>query len=177
MGSQTYQHGEHLYPPQTERGRLILSIALNLAIIIAVLVSDVLVLFFDLPLVNLLLSIGLSIYVLVQSFRVLRQAVSALMKRAPSGFDLEEMRARIQMIPGVQDMHHVHVWRLDGSQLALKAHILIERNNLQYLEDIKCIIKHRLSTEFTVQHSTLEFDFASRDPQVTSGYEGAPVPS
>ena len=178
MGSQAHQHDGHMHAPKAGRGRLLLSVALNLVVIIAVLVSDVLVLFFDLPLADLLLTVGLSMYVLFQSSRMLKQAVSTLMERSPSGFDFEEMRARIRMIPGVQDLRHVHVWRLDESQLALEAHVLIERNNLQYLEDIKCIIKHRLSTEFTVQHSTLEFDFASRGPQVTSGgYEGAPVPS
>lgn len=99
-------------------------------------------------------------YVLWQVFTMLPQATRVLMEGAPANFDVNQLVERVKQIDGVIGLHHVHVWELDEQHRALEAHVLIRNGNPEQLESIKQLIKTRLSDDFQIQHSTLEFEYA-----------------
>ena len=62
---------------------------------------------------------------------------------------------RTTLHPGVQDVHHLHIWAISTTETALTAHIVIKDTN--QMETVKHEIKHELE-HVGVQHATLEFE-------------------
>ena len=52
------------------------------------------------------------------------QAVRILMEVAPPGLDVDQVRARILTLPGVADVHDLHIWALSTTSTALAAHVV-----------------------------------------------------
>ncbi len=127
---------------------------------VAVIVGGVLILLKGWYIVDLLITIGLAIYILYHSLLLLKPTVAILMESVPADVNLDELVIEIQSIDGVQEMHHIHIWELDESHRALEAHIVINTEDVKQMESIKLAIKHQLHDKYTIQHSTLEFEFS-----------------
>jgi cobalt-zinc-cadmium efflux system protein len=65
----------------------------------------------------------------------------------------------MQKVDKVCEVHHVHVWRLDEKSTLLESHIVILKEDMHMMEEIKSAIKQVLHDEFNISHSTLEFEF------------------
>ena len=75
------------------------------------------------------------------------------MQAKPEEPDLESLTSEMKNVEGVCDVHHLNVWRLDESPVMLGCHIVIEKEDLKYMEEIKSSLKKLL------HDSTLEFEF------------------
>ncbi len=125
---------------------------------VAVVLGGYLVLSYGVYWVDPLLTIGISIYLLIHSYHMLRETVDILMQSTPRDVELPELLDGVRQIKGVLDIHHVHAWQLDEMQRALEAHIVIDEENLFRMEEIKASIKDYLLEEHRISHSTLEFE-------------------
>ncbi|GIV59566.1 MAG: cobalt transporter [Rhodothermaceae bacterium] len=133
---------------------------------VGVVLGGVLILWLDVYLVDPILTLLISVYILYHSYHLLRRTTDILMEGAPPRLDLDEVIRAVQAIDGVLDMHHLHVWQLDENHPALEAHIVIEKEDLARMETIKQRIKDLLQERFGIGHSTLEFEFVpcGQDP-------------
>ncbi len=127
---------------------------------VGVIVAGVAILVWQLSFVDLLVSAGISGYILWQGFSLMGKTVAILMESVPDDIDLDELRADMKAVSGVRDVHHLHVWRLDDEHTALEAHVLIVRDDAEKMERIKSSIKDRLREKFNIAHSMLEFEFS-----------------
>lgn len=75
------------------------------------------------PILDPLLSIGISLFVLWNVMRTLRKFVGIFLQRTPSGFDLEEFEAASRRIAGVVAVGHTHSWSIDGDSHVLTTHL------------------------------------------------------
>jgi cobalt-zinc-cadmium efflux system protein len=141
---------------------------------VGVVVGGVLILLYDLYLVDTLLTILISAYILVQSYQLLRQTTRILMQSVPEGMELERIVAEIVRVEGVEGVHHIHVWQLDEATTNLEAHVLIEEANLEAMPRIKSEIKARLRQQFAIAHSTLEFEVGHCGDEEAACYEVSP---
>ncbi len=91
----------------------------------AVLLGAVAMAIWDLPVLDPLLSIGISLFVLWNVGRNLRGVLGIILQRAPESFDADIFQKRINALPGVVSSHHVHTWTLDGEHHVLSAHIVM----------------------------------------------------
>ncbi|MBR9803153.1 cation transporter [bacterium] len=126
---------------------------------VAVLLGAGAIIWFDWTWVDPVITLLIASYVLLQVFKMFPQATRVLMEGTPVDLDLKELVKRVEQIDGVSGTHHVHVWELDEQHRALEAHVIIQKGNPDVLESIKRKIKHSLSDEFQIQHSTLEFEY------------------
>ena len=126
---------------------------------LGVIAAGVAVLLWDLRVVDPILTAAISVYILVQSYRMLRRTIRILMNSAPPGFDLEALVARMEAVDGVVDVHHVHVWQMDERRTACEAHVVMRKRDLDEMEAVKGVLKRSLGEEFGVDHTTLEFEF------------------
>ncbi|TWT64351.1 cation diffusion facilitator family transporter [Rubinisphaera italica] len=126
---------------------------------VAVLLGAGAIIWFDWTWVDPVITLLIASYVLWQVFKMLPQATRVLMEGTPVDLDMKELVKKIEQIDGVSGTHHVHVWELDEQHRALEAHVIIQKGNPDVLESIKRKIKHSLSDEFQIQHSTLEFEY------------------
>lgn len=126
---------------------------------VAVIVGGILVSGWGLYVVDSVLTGGISVYILVQSYWMLRRTIRILMNSAPPGFDIEELVGAMEAIENVEDVHHVHVWQLDERRTACEAHVVVSHRDLAEIEAVKSAIKKRLTESFGIEHTTLEFEF------------------
>ncbi len=126
---------------------------------LGVLVVSVVLLFRDMPILDPLLSIVISAWVIYNALRGLKHAASLFLQAVPAGVNLAEMEARLEAVDGVLSVHHTHVWSLDGVHHVFTTHLVVpEETTPEGLVDIKCAARDALDNP-AIQHTTLELEF------------------
>lgn len=125
---------------------------------LAVIVVGILILVFDWYIADLIATLLLASYILVQGYRLMSESVRILMDSVPADVNLEELAARMITLDGVQDVHHIHIWQLDEHRRALEAHVVTSSTDLSEFERVKYSLKRVLNEEFSISHTTLEFE-------------------
>ncbi len=127
---------------------------------VGVVLGGVLILYYDVYLVDPILTLLISLYILYHSYEMLRETVDILMEGVPKNIDLDQLVAEVETLDRVLGMHHLHVWQFDEQTVALEAHIVIDETDLEHMEAMKRAIKHTLGEAFHIHHTTLEFEFS-----------------
>jgi cobalt-zinc-cadmium efflux system protein len=109
--------------------------------------------------VDPLLSLLIVAYIFWQVASMLPETLRVLMESAPEALDLGEVANAIAGVDGVQSAHHLHAWLLDEHHAALEAHIVIDRDAADRMDDIRAAIRAELEERFDIGHSTLELEF------------------
>lgn len=125
---------------------------------LAVIVAGSLIILYQWFWVDTLLTLLLSLFILYQGLSMLPKTIHLLMEGAPEDIDFDAIKKSLLSLEGVDDIHHVHVWSLDEETIALEAHVVANIDTFDEMESIKNIIKKKLSDEFNIKHSTLEFE-------------------
>jgi len=136
---------------------------------VGVVAGGVLILLYDIRWIDPALTLVMALYILYHGIVMLRQTIDILMEGTPAEIDLDAIVEAVQALPGVRDLHHLHVWHLDETHYALEAHVVIDRADLAEMEGIKRCIKQTLHDSFHIAHATLEFEF---DPCRQAGSVG-----
>ncbi|MGV3616677.1 MAG: cation diffusion facilitator family transporter [Fimbriimonas sp.] len=92
---------------------------------VAVLVGSAAMYFWKLPILDPILSIGISLFVLYNVSRNLRKALRVFLQSAPEGFDMGKFEREVCGLEGVSGSHHTHTWSLDGERHVLTTHLVM----------------------------------------------------
>ncbi|HLV81733.1 MAG TPA: cation diffusion facilitator family transporter [Chthonomonadaceae bacterium] len=111
------------------------------------------------PLVSML--IGL--FIVTSSWGILVETVNILLEGTPRGMDVEALATAIRSMPGVADVHDLHVWAIAEGMNALSCHLLIQDEEASRAAAILEAIKERLAAEYGVAHSTIETECGGCD--------------
>lgn len=87
---------------------------------VGVIVAGLLIIFYDLYVADLVITLVISAYVLWQGFSLLPRTIRLLMGATPDDLEFDRIVAAVQAVPGVRDLHHVHVWSLDEHNVPLR---------------------------------------------------------
>lgn len=107
---------------------------------------------------DLIMTVVISAYILWQSWSLMRSSIAILMESAPEEIELQDVADTMTAVEHVVNVHHLHLWRLSEDETALEAHVVIDQANLELMETIKFQLKQRLSSQYHIHHSTLEFE-------------------
>ncbi|HZK03527.1 MAG TPA: cation diffusion facilitator family transporter [Bacteroidaceae bacterium] len=126
----------------------------------AVLVASIVMLFFDFPIIDPILSILISCYILYNVYKNIKSAFRIVLQGIPENISIENIKKIIEKIDGVIEVHDLHIWSLDSEYNIASMHIVT--NNQDYLlqSGIKNQIKKELYTK-EIQHVTVEFELPS----------------
>ena len=127
---------------------------------VAVIIAGTLILLYDWRLVDPLVTILISAYILWHAISEVGGVIRILMLGAPAGFDTDQVLAKLTAIDGISGVHHAHVWQMDEHELALDAHIVVEQGRWKQADAIKDAAKLLLKDQFAICHSTLELECA-----------------
>lgn len=119
----------------------------------AVLVGAVVMRFTDFALLDPLLSLGLSVFILVHAAKTLSSALDVFLEKAPQGIDAEELCAHLREIGDVSDVHHLHIWTLDGQTCCATLHVVTEGD----AQAVKASVREEFR-EHGISHATLELE-------------------
>lgn len=101
-----------------------------------------------------LISIGIAMLILLGSWRLLREPFNVLMEAAPEGIDVQEVGTAMCAVPGVREVHDLHVWTVTSGFPALAAHIRTEPSESP--EDVRLRLEAVLHERFGLDHTTLQ---------------------
>lgn len=126
---------------------------------VAVLVVAVVLMFADWPILDPLLSIAFTLFILVNVIRNVMSAMALLMQATPEKGLYQQVLAEFDAVENVEEAHHVHIWSLDGEHHVLTAHLGLSGalDPAQQLA-VKAELSSRLDA-YDFLHTTIEFEF------------------
>lgn len=127
---------------------------------VLVIITALLVHFFELYWVDPLVTFLLGLYLLKETYSILRESVDILMQSTPAGLDLNEVKNAVESIPGIDNIHHVHAWNLNDEEIHFECHVeLSEDMKVSKTEKIRAEIQSVLLNKFGIVHVTVQYGF------------------
>ena len=120
---------------------------------IVVLVGAVIMRFTDISIIDPLMSIGVAVFIFVNAVKNLKEVIDLFLEKTPHGIEIDEICEHLIHIEGVQDVHHVHVWSMDGYNNYATLHVVADGD----AHEIKEAIREELA-EHGIAHATLELE-------------------
>lgn len=130
---------------------------------VVVLIASVILLFIDLPIIDPILSILITIFVLYNVLKNLKSILNVFLQGVPSHLSVSEIENHLEVHHEIMSAHHTHVWSMDGEKIFLSTHIVL-RDDIPRDEIIK--IKNEVKDvlhEKGITHITIEIDYESDD--------------
>lgn len=129
---------------------------------VAVLVSSVVMMFWELPILDSILSIAISTWVLYNVYKNLRKTFAVLLQAIPKDVNLSSLEKEIKGIEGIVDIHDVHIWSLDGELHVMSLHLVLDDISQTQKLDIKKKVK-AISLKFNIVHVTNEIELVGEE--------------
>ncbi len=125
---------------------------------LAVLVAGIVMSFTDVRILDPVLSILITLYVLWNVGRRLKDTLVILLQGTPTGVSVEQIEDLIRTTSGVCDVHHTHIWTQDGERHVLTTHVVAdEETTLGDTGDLRRRIRKSLEP-FGILHATIEIE-------------------
>jgi cobalt-zinc-cadmium efflux system protein len=114
-----------------------------------------------------LVSIAIGLFIIKSAWSIVAETVHILTEGTPRGINLEEVASYIQSFPGVENVHHLHIWGLSSRVRALSAHIVVQDQLISAGNRISIQLEQELHDHFGINHPTLQFEsFVCKDQGV-----------
>jgi len=107
-----------------------------------------------------LLSVVIGVLILWTAWGIIKESLNILLEGLPRGIQLDAVVAEVRRLPGVIDVHDVHIWSLASHTHALSCHVLIEDVPLSASESILRSVNDLLGRRFDITHTTVQFEHA-----------------
>jgi cobalt-zinc-cadmium efflux system protein len=104
------------------------------------------------------LSFGIGALILWSSFGIVRETLNILLEGTPRGMSLDDVEAAVRAIPGVSDVHDLHVWSIGSENHALSAHVKIADMPTSESDTILREINDKLGRSFGIHHTTIQLE-------------------
>jgi len=107
-----------------------------------------------------LLGLAIGLLVLWSSIGILRESAHILLEGRPTGMRVEDVARAVLTVPGVQEVHDVHIWSLGGGHNALSLHARIPDMHLDSCEKMLAEIQEKAAKDFGIEHTTVQLERA-----------------
>lgn len=131
---------------------------------VAVLIVSIVLLFTDFYILDPLLSILITLFVLYNVIKRLYQTMSIFLQAVPDGVDIEKIQDELEAIERVKSVHHTHAWSLDGEHHVLSTHLVVadDATKEEILRVKREAIELTTGTE-DFEHITIEVEYEDED--------------
>ena len=118
-----------------------------------VLVGAIVMRFTDFKLIDPVLSIAVALYIFLHAFSHLKEALDLFLEKIPGNVQLDHLIRGLLKTEGILDVHHIHIWSIDGNQNYATMHIVTADDPLA----VKKAAKEALR-KYGIVHATLELE-------------------
>jgi cobalt-zinc-cadmium efflux system protein len=127
---------------------------------VVVIITAVLIYFFNLYWIDPLVTILLGLYLIKETYMILKEAIEILMQATPEGLDLNEVKKALESLPEIDNIHHVHVWNLNDQDIHFECHIDLKSDlKISETESIKSRVHEILLNKFNINHVTVQYEY------------------
>ena len=129
----------------------------------AVLAGSIVMMFADVPVLDPILSIGISLFILWNVYKNLKATFRILFQGSPEHINEAELNKKLATIPGVRGIHDTHAWSLDGRYNIMTLHVVVnEKFSLAEIQTTKEAVRHSLQ-HLNFQHITIEVELENEE--------------
>lgn len=126
----------------------------------AILLGSIVMMVVYVPLLDPVLSLLVTSYVLFNVFKNLKSSFRIFLQAVPDDLDIESIKTKISNLTGVAGVHDIHSWTLDGEYNILTIHLVVEETvDRREIKKIKRRVKELL-TGLRINHVTIETEYA-----------------
>ncbi|MGD9092074.1 MAG: cation diffusion facilitator family transporter [Anaerolineales bacterium] len=130
---------------------------------VAVLIVGIVLIIFDIPVLDPILSVLIALYILYNVIRNLRQTVGLFLQAVPESIEIDQIEKELHAVEHIQSTHHTHIWSLDGEHHVLTTHVVLDEAISK--DDVLCVraeMKDMLAA-YDFSHITVEIEFGEDD--------------
>lgn len=120
---------------------------------LVVLVGAIIMRFTDIKIIDPLMSMGVAIFIFINAVKNLKEVLDLFLSKIPQNISVEEIKEHLLEIDGVKDIHHIHIWSMDGHHNYATMHVVADGD--------AHTIKHKIREELLehgIGHATLELE-------------------
>ncbi|WP_148862132.1 cation diffusion facilitator family transporter [Marinobacter fonticola] len=103
-----------------------------------------------------IVSLGIVIVILVGTWGLLRESLNLSLDAVPAGIDPDAVRQMLIDLPGVENVHHIHIWAMSTTENALTAHLV--KPDPEADDALLETLERRLREEFNISHVTVQWE-------------------
>jgi cobalt-zinc-cadmium efflux system protein len=104
-------------------------------------------------------SLVVALLITVQAVRLGKASTDVLLESTPADVDLADLRRAITAVPGVGEVHDLHVWSLSSEFRALSAHLVLTGHpTLEQAQDVGGLVRAEVAGPFEIAHTTFELE-------------------
>ncbi len=139
---------------------------------VAVLIGAIVMYFFDVPILDPILSLGIALFILFNVYKNLKETIQIVMQGIPKGVAYESIETGITAFSEIIAVHDLHIWTMDGEYTILTAHLVLTTNNYSASEiaTLKGKVRHFLK-DHHIEHATLEFEYEDEHCEMENQYD------
>ncbi len=131
---------------------------------VAVVIGGLLMYYFNLFWVDPLVSVLIAFYLIWASVGIVKESIFILMQFAPSNIDINDVTQTIQKNENIENIHHVHLWKLNDNMVLLEAHLDFYKNlTLEETNKIIDDLEKLLHNRFEITHTTFQCEYKRDD--------------
>ncbi len=121
---------------------------------LVVLLGAIVIKFTNITIIDPIMSILVAIFILVNALKSLKKIIDLFLEKTPSEIKIDELTKHILKIDNVIDIHHIHIWSIDGFNNYATMHIVTDIKNAN---KVKHLVKKELN-EHGISHTTIEIE-------------------
>lgn len=107
---------------------------------------------------DMIIGVAIGLWVLPRTYVLAKKSLRILFQHSPEGLDVEQIATALQAVPGVADVHDLHVWTLTSGMEVASAHITVAVGHAG--DDVLKASQHVLAHDFHIEHATLQVEGA-----------------
>lgn len=126
---------------------------------IGVVIGGLLIHFYRFYYIDSILTFFIGMYIIRETLGIIRETVEILMQAVPKEIDLKKIKEEIESLNEVKDLHHVHIWRLNDTNIHFEGHINL-KENLTVTEIVPLYGKiEEILKSYGITHSTIQIEY------------------
>lgn len=139
---------------------------------VVVLIGAILMRIFDITYIDPILSICVAIFILVNAYKNFKSILDVFLEKTPNSIDISELKEQLNEIDEVIDVHHIHVWSMDGFTHFATMHVTAKENSKEVKDKIREELKEHGIGHVTIELESEDENCCSKNCVIEANTEG-----
>lgn len=105
---------------------------------------------------DMIIGVAIGVWVLPRTYLLAKRSLRILFQHSPEGLDVEQIATALQAVPGVANIHDLHVWTLTSGMEVASAHLAVMTGHSG--DEVLAAAQHVLADDFHIEHATLQVE-------------------
>ena len=131
---------------------------------VAVLIASIVMQFWDVPILDSILSLLIALYILTNVFKNGKESIRIILQGSPIQVSSDEVKTQVLEFEEVKSIHDYHLWSMDGEYNVLTMHLIVDDSlSWEKGKNLKRSVRELLHNNFHLEHITLELEIPGED--------------